>query len=92
MDAVMQYYQQMYYNSPGGSAREAAAFDVLCVCDGKLSLEQLQEHLTESECLVLSTFTGPMEAGCSTVLLGEYHRQKVALYQQFLAMVGSPLA
>lgn len=93
MDAVVQYYQQLYYNSPGGSAQEAVAFDVLCLCDGELTLEQLQEHLVESACLVQATFTGSIgEVGGSTLLLGEYHRQKVALYREFLALVGSPVA
>ena len=38
MDDVLQYYQALYYNSPAGSAQEAAALDVLYVCDGKLTV------------------------------------------------------
>lgn len=93
MDDVLQYYQALYYHSSGGSAQEAAAFDVLCVCDGKLTVAQLVGKLAESQALASAGWMSGMRVeSCQGLLLGEYHRQKMELYQQFLAMIGSPLA
>lgn len=94
MDDIVRYYEALYSTSPEGSPQEHAALDVLCVCDGKLSMDGLREKLAESRAVIaMEWMAGSLVIGNGQcLLLGEYHRQKVELYQQFFAMVGSPLA